>query len=62
MSDFPIDPDLLRKRMSIPSKIAELSYVDQAEAIRYLRIWGEKKMPVSELFDELTATIIEKAN
>lgn len=55
VSNLPLDPDFLRKRMMIPVKIAELSYKDEMAAIKYLRIWGEKKMPISELFDELVS-------
>lgn len=62
MTDLPIDLDLLRKRMAIPAKIAELSYTNQNEAIKYLRIWGEKKMPVTDLFNELSSLLSKKAN
>jgi hypothetical protein len=52
--ELPIDQEILKKRSMIPTKIAELSYHDQETAIHYLRIWGERKMPVTELFQELT--------
>jgi hypothetical protein len=52
--ELPIDQEILKKRSMIPSKIAELSYRDQDAAIHYLRIWGERKMPVTELFQELS--------
>lgn len=55
MNNLPIDPEFLQKRMMIPAKIAELSYKNEEAAIKYLRIWGEKKMPISELFDELVS-------
>jgi hypothetical protein len=54
MNKLPIDPEFLQKRMMIPVKIAELSYKDEGSAIKYLRIWGEKKMTISDLFAELT--------
>lgn len=50
---LPISPDLLRKRAAIPEKIAELSYRDRDQAIHYLRIWGEHRMPITPLFAEL---------
>jgi hypothetical protein len=58
----PIDPELLKKRSMIPTKIAELSYHNQEAAIHYLRIWGERKMPVTELFHELISVLDEIAN
>jgi hypothetical protein len=51
---LPIDPEIIRKRAAIPAKIAELSYKDESTALRYIRIWGEKKMPITELFDALS--------
>jgi hypothetical protein len=57
MNDLPIDLEFLQKRKMIPVKIAELSYKDEAAALKYLRIWGEKKMAISELFDVLTSEI-----
>jgi hypothetical protein len=57
MNDLPIDPEFLRKRMMIPVKITELSYKDEEAAIKYVRIWGEKKMAISELFDELIVAL-----
>jgi hypothetical protein len=53
MQELPIDPEFLRKRMMIPAKIAELSYRNEESALKYLRIWGEKRMPITDLFDEL---------
>jgi hypothetical protein len=60
--ELPIDQEILKKRSMIPTKIAELSYHDQEAAIHYLRIWGERKMPVSELFHELVTVLDEIAN
>lgn len=57
MTDLPIDPEFLRKRMMIPVKIAELSYVNEEAALKYMRIWGEKRMPITELFDELISAL-----
>ena len=53
MKQYPIDPVLLRKRMAIPTLLAELSYLDKEVTIKYMRIWGEKRMPVSILYDNL---------
>jgi hypothetical protein len=61
MSDLPIDPEFLEKRRMIPAKIAELSYKNEEAAIKYLRIWGEKKMAITELFDELT-NVLNQSN
>ncbi len=55
--DFPIDPEILRKRMAIPKLIAELTYIDKSEAIKFIRIWGEKKMPITVLFEELSKVV-----
>lgn len=57
MNDLPIDLEFLQKRKMIPVKIAELSYKDETAAIKYLRIWGEKKMAITVLFDELTVAL-----
>lgn len=57
MNDLPIDLDILRKRQAIPVKIAELTYLDKDAALKYMRIWGEKKMAITELFDELSVTL-----
>jgi hypothetical protein len=57
MKDLPIDLEFLQKRSMIPIKIAELSYKDEEAAIKYMRIWGEKKMAISELFAELTSAL-----
>jgi len=50
---LPIDPAILMKKMEIPEKIAQLSYIDSEKAIKYMRIWGERKMPITPLYDEL---------
>ncbi|MCY8579330.1 hypothetical protein MOE23_03710 [Bacillus haynesii] len=59
MNQLPVDPEFLKKRMAIPSKIAQLSYCDPEKAIKYIRIWGEHKKPVSELYTELINALIE---
>ncbi|MDD9312613.1 hypothetical protein PUS82_15165 [Cytobacillus firmus] len=63
MIEYPIDPEILRKRKAIPGLISELSYLNEDKAVNYIRIWGEKRMPITELFDELINTIqAEKDN
>lgn len=57
MNQLPIDPEFLQKRMMIPAKIAELSYKNESAAIKYMRIWGEKKMGITDLFDVLTVEL-----
>jgi len=49
MSVLPIDPIILLKRGAIPGLLAKLSYQNQEKAIGYMRIWGEKKMPITTL-------------
>jgi hypothetical protein len=53
MSNLPIDVELLNKKRMIPVKLAELSYVNPEAALRLLRVWGEKKKPISTFYDEM---------
>lgn len=53
MGNLPIDVDILRKRKMIPIKLAELSYTKPEEALKLLQVWGEKKMPITPLFNEI---------
>ena len=57
MNKLPIDPIILEKRAAIPGLIAELSYQDETKAIKYMRIWGERKMPITPLFSTLNLEI-----
>lgn len=57
MSLLPIDPLILSKGAAIPGLIAELSYVDATKAVEYLRIWGEKRMPITSIHSELTSEL-----
>jgi hypothetical protein len=59
MNDLPIDLEFLQKRKMIPVKIAELSYKNEEAAIKYMRIWGEKRMAITELFNELTSALAQ---
>lgn len=53
MEGLPIDLNLLAKRKEIPKMIADLSYQDRDKALHYVRIWGEKRMPITPLHEEL---------
>ena len=57
MNSLPIDPIILKKRGAIPGLIAELSYKDETKAVEYLRIWGEKRMPITTLHEVLTSEL-----
>lgn len=57
MTDFPIDPVIIQKHAAIPGLIAELSYIDEGSAIDYMRVWGEKKKPISTMFEELSSEL-----
>ncbi|PUB12588.1 hypothetical protein [Paenisporosarcina sp. OV554] len=57
MNKLPIDPIILEKRAAIPGLIAELSYHDETKAIKYMRIWGERRMPITSLFSTLNLEI-----
>lgn len=56
---LPIDPEILVKRSMISALIAKLSYRDEKAALHYLRIWGEKRMPITQLYLELEEAIEE---
>ncbi|MBC6308159.1 hypothetical protein HCJ66_01200 [Listeria sp. FSL L7-1582] len=51
--NLPIDASIVKKRMAIPKMIAELTYVDKENAIKYMQIWGEKKKTITDIYDEL---------
>ncbi|MFX3616101.1 MAG: hypothetical protein ACE3JK_01045 [Sporolactobacillus sp.] len=51
--NLPIDPIILEKRSQIPGKIAEISYKDKDEAIKFMRIYGEHKMPITPMYDKI---------
>lgn len=57
MHALPIDQNILIKRGAIPGLIAELSYKDEAKAVKYLRIWGENKMAITTIYTELTSEL-----
>lgn len=54
---LPIDMDILQKRQEIPVKIAQLSYKDEQQAIQFIRLWGEKRIAISEIHAQLTTTL-----
>lgn len=49
-----IDMDIVQKRSEIPKKIAKISYVDKEKAIHFLRLWGEGKVAITELHNDLS--------
>ncbi len=53
MDTLPIDLDILQKRKSIPIKLAELSYLNNEKAIELLREWGEKRVPITPLYEKI---------
>lgn len=53
MDNLPIDPIILKKRIAIPELIAKLTYHNESKAIEYMRIWGEKRMTITKLYDLL---------
>lgn len=57
--ELPISVDLLEKRREIPVKLAELSYLDPEKAVTYLREWGEKTVPVSDLHSKISKSLDE---
>lgn len=48
-----ISPEILEKRIAIPGLLAKLTYKDPDKAIHYMRVWGEKKMPITTLYEQL---------
>jgi hypothetical protein len=50
---LPICLELLQKRQEIPMKLAELSYSKPEAALSLLRLWGEKKIAISPLYEEI---------
>lgn len=55
--NLPIDLVILEKDSEIPTLISQLSYVDEQKAIEYVRIWGEKRMPITPLHAALSKEI-----
>jgi len=51
---LPIDLEFIKKKSEIPEKLAELSYKDQDEAVRLMREWGERKIPITAIHKELS--------
>lgn len=60
MDGLPIDLNIIEMRKEIPKKIAELSYKDEKEAIHYLRLWGEKKIAITEIYEQLCQSLQDK--
>ncbi|WP_338754242.1 hypothetical protein [Bacillus sp. FJAT-52991] len=54
---LPIDLDLLEKRIAIPALLAELSYLNEHRSVELVRVWGEKTMAITSLYDLLLKEI-----
>lgn len=52
-SSLPIDMEIIHKSLEIPKQIAKLTYIEPTKAIYYMQVWGEKRLPIKELHDEL---------
>lgn len=59
MDLLPIDLDLLQKRRAIPVKLAQLSYSNSDKAVDLLRKWGEKKIAITPLYEEIHQALKE---
>lgn len=57
MSVLPIEPEILAKRSEIPSLIAKLSYKNESKAVEFVRMWGEKRSPITEIYEELKEAV-----
>jgi len=51
---LPIKQELLQKEIEVPHLLAKLTYSDQEEAVRYMRMWGENRIAISEIYEELS--------
>lgn len=60
MNGLPIDINILAMRKEIPLKIAKLSYKNKEKAIHYLRLWGENKLAITELHEQLCQSLQEE--
>jgi hypothetical protein len=52
MSDYIIDPEIVRKNAYLPVELAKLSYGNPEAALELLRAWGEGQKPITKLWDE----------
>lgn len=50
---LPINPEVLQKRNMIPELLSRLADDNPDEAIRLLKVWAEKKMPITPLYEEI---------
>lgn len=60
MSKLPISLDLIQKHREIPTLIAKLTYVDKKQAIKFMRLWGEKRITISEIHEQLFEAVVIK--
>lgn len=59
---LPIDMDILQKRKEIPINLAKLSYIDKDQAVHFMRLWGEKRVTINEIHEQLTEAVKEELN
>ena len=59
---LPIDPIILKKRAAIPGLIAKLSYTNEKKAIEFLRLWGERRIAITPLFEKLEIAVQAEAD
>lgn len=60
MANLPIDLDILQKRQEIPMQIAKLSYQDEDKALQFMRLWGEKKITITEIHEQLSTALKDR--
>lgn len=61
MGGLPIDLEFFHMYQAIPVRLAELSRKNPEEALKYLRLWAEDKIAISELFNKLGNAISDDA-
>jgi len=58
---LPINMNLIEKEIEIPDLLAKLTYKNEDLAIGYMRLWGEKKMTISEIHKKLTDELFKES-
>ncbi|WP_257349050.1 hypothetical protein [Pseudalkalibacillus decolorationis] len=49
--------EVILKRRQIPKLLSDLSYINQEKAVKYLRIFANKELPVTPLYEKLIEEI-----
>ncbi|PPA71930.1 hypothetical protein [Jeotgalibacillus proteolyticus] len=62
MRQPPIDREVLEQRMAIPVLLAELSYKNTEKSVELMREWGEKKLPITPMYDKIVTEIVKCHN